>query len=68
MIEEMQRDERVIALATRRAPALETKFGEKRVRGAVPVPFSPPLEQAATRSGPGQGGDSPRGGGASVAV
>jgi pyruvate dehydrogenase E1 component beta subunit len=32
MIEEMQRDERVIALATRRAPALENKFGDRRVR------------------------------------
>ena len=32
MIEEMQRDERVIALATRRAAALENKFGDKRVR------------------------------------
>jgi pyruvate/2-oxoglutarate/acetoin dehydrogenase E1 component len=32
MVEEMQRDERVIALATRRAAALEQKFGPRRVR------------------------------------
>src|SRR5512132_84534 len=32
MAEEMRRDERVIALATTRAPALEKEFGDKRVR------------------------------------
>ena len=32
MIEEMERDERVITMATVRAPALENKFGDRRVR------------------------------------
>jgi pyruvate/2-oxoglutarate/acetoin dehydrogenase E1 component len=32
MIEEMERDERVITMATRRASGLENKFGDKRVR------------------------------------
>jgi pyruvate/2-oxoglutarate/acetoin dehydrogenase E1 component len=50
MIEEMQRDERVIALATRRAPALETKFGEKRVR------ITPISEAAITGIGLGAAG------------
>ena len=50
MIEEMQRDERVIALATRRAPALETKFGDKRVR------ITPISEAAFTGIGLGAAG------------
>ena len=50
MIEEMQRDERVIALATRRAPALENKFGEKRVR------ITPISEAAFTGIGLGAAG------------
>ena len=50
MIEEMQRDERVIALATTRAPALENKFGAKRVR------FTPISEAAFTGIGLGAAG------------
>jgi pyruvate/2-oxoglutarate/acetoin dehydrogenase E1 component len=50
MIEEMQRDERVIALATARAPALETKFGDRRVR------FTPISEAAFTGIGLGAAG------------
>lgn len=50
MIEEMQRDERVITLATRRAPALENKFGDKRVR------FTPISEAAFTGIGLGAAG------------
>src|SRR5436190_3994240 len=50
MIEEMERDERVIALATRRATALETKFGERRVR------ITPISEAAFTGIGLGAAG------------
>ena len=50
MIEEMQRDERVITLATRRAPALENKFGDKRVR------ITPISESAFTGIGLGAAG------------
>jgi pyruvate dehydrogenase E1 component beta subunit len=50
MIEEMQRDERVIALATTRAPALENKFGDRRVR------FTPISEAAFTGIGLGAAG------------
>ena len=50
MVEEMQRDERVIALATTRATALETKFGDKRVR------FTPISEAAFTGIGLGAAG------------
>lgn len=50
MIEEMQRDPRMIALATTRAPALENKFGGKRVR------FTPISEAAFTGIGLGAAG------------
>lgn len=50
MTEEMQRDPRVIVLATRRAPALENKFGEKRVR------ITPISEAAFTGIGLGAAG------------
>ena len=50
MLEEMERDERVITFATRRAPALEHKFGEKRVR------FTPISEAAFTGIGLGAAG------------
>jgi pyruvate dehydrogenase E1 component beta subunit len=50
MIEEMERDDRVITLATTRAPALENKFGDKRVR------FTPISEAAFTGIGLGAAG------------
>ena len=50
MVEEMERDERVIALATRRAPTLENKFGDKRVR------ITPISEAAFTGIGLGAAG------------
>ncbi len=50
MIEEMERDERVITLATTRAPALENKFGDRRVR------FTPISEAAFTGIGLGAAG------------
>src|SRR5437899_11568315 len=50
MIEEMQRDDRVIALATTRAPTLENKFGPKRVR------YTPISEAAFTGIGLGAAG------------
>jgi pyruvate dehydrogenase E1 component beta subunit len=50
MIEEMQRDDRVIALATTRAPALENTFGPKRVR------YTPISEAAFTGIGLGAAG------------
>src|SRR6266571_3434433 len=50
MAEEMRRDERVIALATTRAPALENEFGKKRVR------FTPISEAAFTGIGLGAAG------------
>jgi pyruvate/2-oxoglutarate/acetoin dehydrogenase E1 component len=50
MIEEMRRDERVIALATTRAPVLENEFGPKRVR------FTPISEAAFTGIGLGAAG------------
>ena len=50
MIEEMERDERVLMLATTRAPALENKFGDKRVR------FTPISEAAFTGIGLGAAG------------
>ena len=50
MIEEMERDERVITLATVRAPALENKFGDRRVR------FTPISEAAFTGIGLGAAG------------
>src|SRR5881396_2358390 len=50
MAEEMQRDDRVIALATTRAPALENKFGPKRVR------YTPISEAAFTGIGVGAAG------------
>ena len=50
MLEEMERDDRVITFATRRAPALERKFGEKRVR------FTPISEAAFTGIGLGAAG------------
>jgi len=50
MMEEMQRDERVITMATRRAHALEKAFGPKRVR------FTPISEAAFTGIGLGAAG------------
>src|SRR5438270_13917485 len=50
MIEEMERDERVITMATTRAAALESKYGEKRVR------FTPISEAAFTGIGLGAAG------------
>ncbi|MGH7340111.1 MAG: alpha-ketoacid dehydrogenase subunit beta, partial [Candidatus Rokuibacteriota bacterium] len=50
MIEEMERDERVITMATRRASALENKFGDKRVR------VTPISESAFTGIGLGAAG------------
>jgi acetoin:2,6-dichlorophenolindophenol oxidoreductase subunit beta len=50
MNEEMQRDDRVIYLATTRVPALENKFGDKRVR------FTPISEAAFTGVGLGAAG------------
>src|SRR5947209_20449645 len=50
MAEEMRRDERVIALATTRAPTLENKFGPKRVR------YTPISEAAFTGIGLGAAG------------
>jgi pyruvate dehydrogenase E1 component beta subunit len=50
MIEEMQRDERVIALAPTRAPALENKIGDRRDR------FTPISEAAFTGIGLGAAG------------
>ena len=50
MIEEMERDDRVLMLATTRAPALENKFGDKRVR------FTPISEAAFTGIGLGAAG------------
>ena len=50
MIEEMERDERVITMATVRAPALENKFGDRRVR------FTPISEAAFTGIGLGAAG------------
>ena len=50
LIEEMERDERVITLATTRAPGLENKFGDKRVR------FTPISEAAFTGIGLGAAG------------
>jgi pyruvate dehydrogenase E1 component beta subunit len=50
MNEEMQRDDRVIYLATTRVPALENKFGDKRVR------FTPISEAAFTGIGLGAAG------------
>jgi len=50
MTEEMQRDPRVIYLATRRAAALEKKFGDKRVR------ITPISEAAFTGIGLGAAG------------
>src|ERR1700740_1267967 len=50
MIEEMERDERVITMATTRAPALENKFGDRRVR------FTPISEAAFTGIGLGAAG------------
>ena len=50
MAEEMRRDERVIALATARASALEKEFGAKRVR------FTPISEAAFTGIGLGAAG------------
>src|SRR5947199_10064601 len=46
----MERDERVITLATTRAPGLENKFGDKRVR------FTPISEPAFTGIGLGAAG------------
>src|SRR3989442_9864717 len=46
----MERDERVITMATQRAPALENKFGDKRVR------FTPISEAAFTGIGLGAAG------------
>jgi pyruvate/2-oxoglutarate/acetoin dehydrogenase E1 component len=50
MAEEMRRDQRVIALATTRAPALENEFGDKRVR------ITPISEAAFTGIGLGAAG------------
>src|SRR5256714_2937397 len=50
MIEEMERDERVLMLATRRATALEQKFGDQRVR------ITPISESAFTGIGLGAAG------------
>jgi pyruvate/2-oxoglutarate/acetoin dehydrogenase E1 component len=50
MAEEMRRDERIIALATTRNPALEKEFGGKRVR------FTPISEAAFTGIGLGAAG------------
>ena len=50
MIEEMQRDQRVFTLATRRSAALEQKFGDKRVR------ITPISEAAFTGIGLGAAG------------
>src|SRR5256885_15682071 len=50
MAEEMRRDERIIALATTRAPALEEEFGDKRVR------ITPISEAAFTGIGLGAAG------------
>src|SRR5437867_4951321 len=50
MIEEVERDERVITFATGRAPALENKFGDRRVR------FTPISEAAFTGIGLGAAG------------
>jgi pyruvate/2-oxoglutarate/acetoin dehydrogenase E1 component len=50
MNEEMQRDDRVIYLATTRVPALENKFGDRRVR------FTPISEAAFTGIGLGAAG------------
>jgi pyruvate dehydrogenase E1 component beta subunit len=50
MIEEMERDERVLTMATTRAPALENKFGDRRVR------FTPISEAAFTGIGLGAAG------------
>ena len=50
MMEEMQRDERVITFATRRASALEKAFGSRRVR------FTPISEAAFTGIGLGAAG------------
>src|SRR5438132_13146423 len=50
MVEEMQRDERVFTLATRRSAALEQKFGDKRVR------ITPISESAFTGIGLGAAG------------
>src|SRR2546430_14494862 len=50
MTEEMRRDQRVIALATTRAPALEEEFGAKRVR------ITPISEAAFTGIGLGAAG------------
>jgi pyruvate/2-oxoglutarate/acetoin dehydrogenase E1 component len=50
MIEEMERDERVITFATRRAHTLETKFGDRRVR------FTPISEAVLTGMGLGAAG------------
>jgi pyruvate dehydrogenase E1 component beta subunit len=50
MLEEMARDERVITFATRRASALEQKFGDRRVR------FTPISESAFTGIGLGAAG------------
>src|SRR2546427_5780491 len=50
MAEEMRRDERIIALATTRAVALENEFGTKRVR------FTPISEAAFTGIGLGAAG------------
>src|SRR2546422_9889627 len=50
MAEEMRRDERIIALATTRAAALENEFGAKRVR------FTPISEAAFTGIGLGAAG------------
>src|SRR3989475_12955547 len=50
MAAERRRDERVIALATTRAPALENEFGKKRVR------FTPISEAAFTGIGLGAAG------------
>jgi acetoin:2,6-dichlorophenolindophenol oxidoreductase subunit beta len=50
MIEEMERDERVLMMATVRAPVLENKFGAKRVR------FTPISEAAFTGIGLGAAG------------
>ena len=50
MIEEMERDERVITFATTRATTLENKFGDRRVR------FTPISEAALTGMGLGAAG------------
>ncbi|PYN31094.1 MAG: alpha-ketoacid dehydrogenase subunit beta [Candidatus Rokuibacteriota bacterium] len=50
MIEEMERDERVITFGTVRAPALANKFGDRRVR------FTPISEAAFTGIGLGAAG------------